>query len=514
MSLKEKIGKKFNFSNLFILDIANNHQGKVEHGLKIINEMGSVVRKYGVRAGIKFQFRDLDTFIHPTHLTDSAHKHISRFLTTRLSIDEYQILLEAVRKEELLAICTPFDEKSIDSVVDMGFDVLKIASCSANDWPLLEKASDSGLPVIFSTGGLLLNDIDNVVNFLDYRETDYAMMHCVSIYPTPNEYLQLNRIEELQKRYPKRVIGWSTHEDPSLTLPVQLAVAKGAKIFERHVGVETEKISLNAYSSTPSQVDSWIAAAGQASKICGYSSPRLNTQLERDSIATLRRGMYAKQTIDSGSTITRDQVYFAMPDNEGQLNSSDWREGIKAVSPINPDEPILFSKTVTNDDAGLLFLKGAICEINTLLREAKVTLAPESELEFSHHKGVSLFRETGAVVIKVINREFCKKIIVQLPGQHHPEHLHKSKEEAFQVLYGELDISVGSKNRTLKEGELILIPRHVPHSFGTEMGCVFEEISTRHFDDDSLYTDKEIVVNGKKARKTVLPLELLISKTK
>ena len=54
----------FDFKNLFILDIANNHQGSVKHGKKIIEKHSEVIKKHGVNGALKFQFRNLDTFIH------------------------------------------------------------------------------------------------------------------------------------------------------------------------------------------------------------------------------------------------------------------------------------------------------------------------------------------------------------------------------------------------------------------------------------------------------------------
>ena len=84
--------KNFDFNDLFILDLANNHQGNVEHGIKIIKECGKVVRKYNIRAAMKFQFRQYDSFIHPVHFEDSDNKHIPRFLSTALSKSDWQIL--------------------------------------------------------------------------------------------------------------------------------------------------------------------------------------------------------------------------------------------------------------------------------------------------------------------------------------------------------------------------------------------------------------------------------------
>ena len=72
----------FDFRDLFVLDLANNHQGRLDHGLAIIERVGEVVRKAGVRAALKFQFRQLDSFIHPDHQQGSPLPYVERFLNT------------------------------------------------------------------------------------------------------------------------------------------------------------------------------------------------------------------------------------------------------------------------------------------------------------------------------------------------------------------------------------------------------------------------------------------------
>ena len=127
-----------------------------------------------------------------------------------------------------MTCCTPFDEDSVKIIKEMDFDIVKIASCSAKDWPLIEEISKINKPVIFSTGGLKINNIDEIVSFFDHKGVQYAIMHCVSIYPTPVEKLNLNFIETLNERYPNKVIGWSTHEDPKNVDIIKIAYAKGA----------------------------------------------------------------------------------------------------------------------------------------------------------------------------------------------------------------------------------------------------------------------------------------------
>ena len=79
------------------------------------------------------------------------------------------------------------DEESVAVIEAMGFDGIKVASCSAKDWPLLEEVASVGKPTIISTGGLTTEDIDNLVSFFGHRGVHYALMHCVSMYPTPAE---------------------------------------------------------------------------------------------------------------------------------------------------------------------------------------------------------------------------------------------------------------------------------------------------------------------------------------
>ena len=104
----------------------------------------------------------------------------------------------------------------------------------------------------------------------------------------------------------------------------------------------------------------------------------------------------------------------------------------------------------------------------------------------------------------MVNRAYCKKIIVQLPGQKHPPHFHKTKEETFQVLHGTLIANVDGHRWVLNPGQTLLIQPGAWHSFWTETGCVFEEISTTHMNNDSFYKDKRINSVERDERKTLV----------
>lgn len=495
----------FDFKNLFILDLANNHQGDLDHAENIIRQLGSVVEKHGIRAALKFQFRQLETFIHPDFLERTDVPHIPRFVSTRLSIEDYSRLIIAARDANLLTMCTPFDEASVDIIESLDIDVLKVASCSVTDTPLLERIAASKMPTIASTGGASIEQIDDMVFLFTERNVDFALHHCVSVYPTPIHKMELNQIGVLATRYPDIDIGWSTHEDPNDTTIIQLAAAKGAVLFERHVGLETGQHKLNAYSSNPEQVDAWLAAFLNAKLALGSKNRSPSSTEEIQSLNDLKRGVFLREDMKSGTALTRKDVFFAMPLTPGALEAGDWTDGITLDTDLRAKESIP-KNLASSEKSQKARLDAIVRQVKGMLNDAKIKLNQDSAVEISHHYGLERFREFGAVIIDVINREYCKKLICQLPRQKHPYHFHKRKEETFQILYGDLEVEKDGEPIMLTEGDLFLVEPNHWHKFSTMKGVIFEEISTTHYNDDSFYEDETIQNLPREDRKTKIVL--------
>lgn len=488
------------FENLFIFEMANNHQGNVQHGMDIIHALGSISREYQINAAVKLQYRDLDTIIHPDYIDRTDVKHIPRFLSTRLSKDEFYTLVKAIRNEGMVTMCTPFDEASVDTCMDHGIDILKIASCSATDWPLLEAVAKTKRPVIISTGGKSFSDMDKIYNFLIHRDVDFAMLHCVGLYPVGYEYIQLSCMDKIKNRYPGIAFGYSGHENPRDYSVAQMAVAKGANILERHVGLATESVVLNSYSTDVRDISGWIQAVQNARKICGSPSQKFISNEELQSMNELARGCYAAVPIKEGQEIRRDDVFFAMPCGNGQMTSGMFQEGTIATRDYSLNEGIYERRnaSVAADTHSIIH------DVKGMLYEAKIVVGPEFELELSHHYGLEHFRHYGATIINIINRKYCKKLIVVLPGQQHPVHYHKIKEESFQVLYGTLTLTLNGITRDIHAGEVVTVEQCMPHAFTSKGGCVFEEVSTTHVLNDSYYEDEKIKELDIMMRKTIL----------
>lgn len=470
--------------------------GNVEHGLKIIREIHAVAKKYDFNFGFKLQYRDLDTFIHPAYKNSDEFKYVKRFLSTRLSQADLKRLKDEIHKLGFTSICTPFDESSVALIEEHGFDVIKVASCSFTDWPLLERIVKTDKPVILSTAGAGKAEMDNVVAFLEHRSKEFCLMYCVGEYPTREENLHLGQIAYLRQRYPEIAIGFSTHEDPENYAAVKMALANGAKVFERHVGIRSAEYALNAYSSTPEQIDQWLASAKQAQVMQGISDRRREfSNKELEDLRGLRRGVFAATAIQAGEQINLANTFLAIPNFKGQVLANDLSKYTKLVNKkaLSPNQPVMQGEVEhVNLREKVLQI---INSVRRILIDSKIFLPNKIDFELSHHYGIERFGEWGAAIINCINREYCKKIIILLPQQKHPTHYHVKKEETFQVLYGDVTINIAGEEKEYKPGDIVVIERGVKHSFRTQNGAVFEEVSTTHFVGDSYYDDPAITAN-------------------
>ena len=335
------------FEELFVLELANNHWGDVDRGLEIIRQHSRIVRFNNVRAAIKLQFRDVENFIHKNFRERTDLRYIKKTIDTRMSKDNYALLVQAVKKSACIPMATPFDEASVDVCVELVIPIIKIASSDVNDWVLIEKIATTKRPVIISTGGTSLKDTDDVVTFFERRNIPLAINHCVSLYPTEEHQLDLNQIDYLKHRYPGHVIGLSTHEFTDWEASVLIGYAKGARTFERHIDINTDGRKIAPYCSLPEQIDTWLKAYNKAKNMCGGSpdQKRRPGQDEIQYLDALVRGVYARRDLPEGYVLTHDtlaeDIYLAIPLQKGQISSRELMSGETLLKAARKDEPIL-----------------------------------------------------------------------------------------------------------------------------------------------------------------------------
>lgn len=330
------------FEDLFVLEMANNHLGKLDRGLAIVDKFSKIVRFNNVRAAIKIQLRDVNTLIHADYRGRTDIRYIKKTMQTAMSTDDYATLVAAVRKAGTIPCATPFDETSVDLCVTLGVQYIKLASSDLNDWFLIEKIASTRKPVIASTGGSSLKDIDDLVAFFEKRNIPLAINHCVSLYPTEDSELEMNQIDFLRDRYPGVTVGFSSHEYHSWDASMYMAYAKGARTFERHIDIEDDGIKISPYCSTPAQIDTWFRAFRKAKEMSGggAETKRIPPVAEIKYLDALVRGIYAKRDLPAGTPITDADVYLAIPLLKGQMSCREMMRGEILLHDIKKDAPL------------------------------------------------------------------------------------------------------------------------------------------------------------------------------
>ena len=333
------------FDELFVLEMANNHLGSVERGLKIIDAFSKIVHFNNVRATIKLQFRDVDNFVHKDFRDRTDIRYIKKTLDTQLSKKDLSVLIDAIRQSGCIPSATPFDEASVDLCEELNLPVIKLASSDVNDWFLIERIAKTKKPVLASSGGSSLKDLDDLVTFFENRNIPLGLNHCVSLYPTQQGDLELNQIDYLRNRYPQNTIGLSTHEYEDWEASLTIAYAKGARTFERHIDIDDGGITVSPYCSLPHQIDTWFKTFIKTKQMCGnpgVAKRRCATE-EVKYLDALVRGVYAKRDLKKGDSISDDDVYLAIPLQKGQLSCREIMRGEQLLEDIPKDQLIMIN---------------------------------------------------------------------------------------------------------------------------------------------------------------------------
>lgn len=240
-----------------IAEIGNNHNGNINLARRSIE----AAAKAGADA-VKFQRRTVkDVFARELLMKEQMHsrslgKNYEEYrLAQELKDEELAELKEYAHSMGVAFFVTPFDLKSVEAIAKIGVDCWKIASFDLRTKPLLEAVAKEPEPMFLSTGTATLEEIEDAVKTVLAHKKDLIVKQCVSIYPTPDENLNIGAIKTLQERLKPIPIGYSGHELGFY--PTIAAVALGAVSVERHFtldktlpGPDHSTVSLDPFEFT------------------------------------------------------------------------------------------------------------------------------------------------------------------------------------------------------------------------------------------------------------------------
>lgn len=213
-----------------IAEGCDNHMGD----LNVAKEMCVRAKLAGADC-IKFQHHLPDEeMLQDVPMSSNMEIPLYDFLKLHaLTLDQHVELMNYCKQIGIQYLCTPFSKKAAFELNEIGVDAFKIGSGEMTDIPTIKAIAELGKPIIVSTGMCTMDEIRRTYKVLVEEKAEFAFTNCTSEYPPQYEDINLGVICEMQKEFPKAVIGHSDHTPDLYTCFA--AVPLGAKILEKHV---------------------------------------------------------------------------------------------------------------------------------------------------------------------------------------------------------------------------------------------------------------------------------------
>ena len=298
-----------------IAEIGVNHNGDIDIAHKMIDaiaDAGADCVKFQTFSASEFVNGDDEIYEYISQGKVVRESQLAMFSRLELEWDAFAKLFEHTRQRGLLPLSTPTDKAAADLIETLNPGAYKIGSDDLVYTPFLEYVGAKGKPVIISTGMADVGDIDRALEaFRSVDNEDIAILHCISLYPTPPEEANLNQITSLKQQFPDNVIGFSDHSE-GITADLG-ATMLGAHIIEKHFTLDHNMPGPDQwFSMDPSQLTDLVKNVRRLEVSLG--SPTLGpTPGEIDMRRAARRSIVVDRDLEAGHVLSETDIRYQRP---------------------------------------------------------------------------------------------------------------------------------------------------------------------------------------------------------
>jgi N-acetylneuraminate synthase/sialic acid synthase len=296
-----------------IAELGHNHQGSLETCLQMIRAAA-----YSGASAVKLQKRNnrelftQEAFDAPYN---SENAYGPTYGTHREALEfgesEYKACIEEANRNNILFFATAFDFSSADFLASLDVPGFKMASGDLKSLPLLKYVARFGKPMIISTGGANLEDVDAAILTIKNEGAPVAVLQCTAAYPPRYEELNLNVIKTFRDRYPDVVVGYSGH-DSGIAMSLA-AYVLGARVIEKHFTLNRAmKGTDHAFSLEPDGMRKLVRDLGRA-KIALGDGIKATYPSEKEPLKKMGKKIVAARDIPLGATITESDLTYRSP---------------------------------------------------------------------------------------------------------------------------------------------------------------------------------------------------------
>lgn len=326
---------------LIIAEAGVNHNGDFDTALRLVDaavEAGVDYVKFQTFKSEKLTAKSAPKANYQKVTTDAEESQQDMLKKLELSQDMFVRLKNYCNERGIGFMSTPFELESLDFLLELGVDSIKLSSGDITNYPLLRAIGNSGLPVIISTGMCDLSEVKEAVDVLKNNGSkDIAILHCNTQYPTPFEDVNLAAMNTLRDTF-GGVIGYSDHTE-GIEVPIA-AVAMGAEVIEKHFTLDKNMVGPDHKASlNPDELKAMVRGIRNIEKAIGTGIKEPSSS-ERENIAIARKSIVAACDIKAGEEFTEENLTSKRPG--AGISPMRWQEliGKKALSDYCADELI------------------------------------------------------------------------------------------------------------------------------------------------------------------------------
>jgi N,N'-diacetyllegionaminate synthase len=244
---------------IIIAECCQNHNGNKEILKKQIHEAASngadfvkiqAIRSKEITHRDRFDEGLIDENGKTIAIKRPYTAEVERLSKLDLTLDDEQWFVEECWRAGVAPMTTAFTITGAREIKDMGYEAIKIASYDCASYPLLREVKKYWKNIYISTGATFDHEIEKASTILE--DVDVTFLHCLTIYPTPMDVLNLKRMSYLRRFSSK--VGYSDHSHVETThlWASKIALALGAVCIERHFTVlEKDQTKDGPVSITP-----------------------------------------------------------------------------------------------------------------------------------------------------------------------------------------------------------------------------------------------------------------------
>lgn len=325
-----------------IAEIGHNHQGKLDTAKELFRR----AKECGASA-VKLQKRD-NRSLFTRAMYDRPYDNENSFGATygahREALEfgeaEFRELQAYARELDIDFFATAFDIPSVDFLMRLDVPAIKLASGDLTNTPLLRYAARTGKPLVVSTGGGTMDDVQRAYDTIMPLNPWLCFLQCTAGYPAAFEELDLRVIETYRREFPEVVVGWSGHDSGIALGPV--AYVLGARVLEKHFTLNRAmKGTDHAFSLEPVGLRKLVRDLERTRQALGNGEKKVY-ESEVAPITKMGKKLVAARDLPVGHVLTAADIALKSPGDGLRPHELEGVIGRRLLRPLQEDEPVSF----------------------------------------------------------------------------------------------------------------------------------------------------------------------------